>query len=101
MSAKNGSQKLLDRLKHTDATKVCIFSDEKIFTTNAAVNRRNSRYLTNRLVENVDQDVRVSPFAKALQKIIQFNSIQKNFIWYDNCLEHKHADIYLVFLAIQ
>ena len=54
---------------------MCIFSDEKIFTTNAAVNRRNSFYLTNLLVENVDQDVRVSPFAKALQKIMMLGVV--------------------------
>jgi hypothetical protein len=38
--------KLLSRLKNEDKGKVSVFSDEKIFTADVAVNRRNSRYLT-------------------------------------------------------
>jgi DDE superfamily endonuclease/Transposase len=56
---------LLNRLKHEDKGKVRIFSDEKIFTADAAVNRRNSRYLTGLPVAAVDPNIRITPYAKA------------------------------------
>jgi AraC-like DNA-binding protein len=57
--------KLLTRLKNEDKGKVRIFSDEKIFTADVAVNRRNSRYLTTLPVTEVDPNIRCSYYTKA------------------------------------
>ena len=62
--------RLLNRLKKEDSKRVRIFSDEKIFTTNAAVNRRNSRYLTDLPVEDVHPEIRVNAFAKNPGKVM-------------------------------
>jgi hypothetical protein len=64
------ARKLLLRLKKEDAGKVRIFSDEKLFVADALVNRRNSRYLTDLPVTEVDESVRVSPFSKAPAKVM-------------------------------
>jgi DDE superfamily endonuclease len=56
---------LLNRLKKQDKMKVRIFSDEKIFTADAAVNRRNSRYLTGLPVAAVDPNIRITAYTKA------------------------------------
>jgi hypothetical protein len=58
------ARKLLLRLKKEDAGKVHIFSDEKLFVADALVNQRNSRYLTDLPVTEVDESVRISPFSK-------------------------------------
>ena len=42
-----------------------IFSDEKIFTVDAAVNRCNSKYLSELHVADVNPDICISPFSKA------------------------------------
>lgn len=67
--------KLLNRLKKEDAKRVRIFSDEKIFTTNAAVNRRNSRYLTDLPVGDVDPEIRVNAFAKNPGKVMMLGVV--------------------------
>ena len=54
------ARELVTRQKHPDAGKVRIFSDEKIFTVDAAINRRNSRYLSDLPVTNVNPNIRIS-----------------------------------------
>jgi hypothetical protein len=62
---KERCQKLINKLKASQPRQVRIFSDEKIFTVDVAVNHRNSRYLTALPVADVDPDVRISPKSKA------------------------------------
>ncbi len=50
--------------------KCVFFLDEKLFIGDALVNRRNSRYLTDLPVTEVDESVRISPFSKAPAKVI-------------------------------
>jgi hypothetical protein len=59
---KERCQKLINKLKASQPRQVQIFSDEKIFTVDVAV---NSRYLTDLPVADVDPDVRISPKSKA------------------------------------
>jgi hypothetical protein len=69
------ARKLLLRLKKEDASKVRIFSDEKLFIADALVNRRNSRYLTDLPVTKVDESMRISPFSKAPVKVMVLSII--------------------------
>jgi hypothetical protein len=62
---KERCQKLINKLKASQSRQVQIFSDEKFFTVDVAVNRCNSRYLTDLPVADVDPDVRISPKSKA------------------------------------
>jgi hypothetical protein len=57
--------KLLNRLKHEDKGNVRIFSDEKIFTADVAVNRHNSRYLMASPVADVDPNIRCNYYTNA------------------------------------
>jgi hypothetical protein len=61
---KERCQKLINKLKAIQPHQVRIFSDEKIFTVDAAVNRRNSHYSTDLPVADVDPDIRISPKSK-------------------------------------
>jgi hypothetical protein len=47
-------QKLINKLKASQPHQVWIFSDEKIFTADLAINRRNSCYLTDLPLANVN-----------------------------------------------
>jgi hypothetical protein len=58
-------QKLLNKLKASQHHQVWIFSDEKIFTGDVAVNRRNSHYLTDVPVADVDPSIPIFPKSKA------------------------------------
>jgi hypothetical protein len=62
---KERCQKLINKLKASQPRQVRIFSEEKIFTVDVAVNHRNSRYLTDLPVADIDPDVRISPKSKA------------------------------------
>ena len=59
------AQKLLNRIKNKDKSKIRVFSDENIFTTDAAITRPNSRYPTDLPVHDVDEQVRLSTRTKA------------------------------------
>ncbi len=72
------ARKLLLRLKKEDAGKVRIFSDEKLFVADALVNRRNSRYLTDLPVNEVDESVRISPFSKAPAKVMVLGIVARD-----------------------
>ncbi len=62
---KERCQKLINEMMASQPHQVRIFSDEKIFTVDVAVNRRNSHYLTDFPVADVDHDVCISPISKA------------------------------------
>jgi transposase-like protein len=64
------AKQLIDRLRKKDSGKVRIFSDEKLFVSDVLVNRRNSRYLTDLPVTEVDESVRICPFSKAPAKVM-------------------------------
>jgi hypothetical protein len=78
---------------------VRIFSDEKIFTVDVAVNRCNSRYLTDLPVAYVDSDVPISPKSKAPLKQMVLGVIgsdgQKCPIVFVSAGESVNADVYL------
>lgn len=52
------------------ANLVRIFSDEKLFHVDAQLNRRNSRYLSDQPVEDVDPKIRFNPVNKHPQKVM-------------------------------
>jgi hypothetical protein len=58
-------KKLTNKLKASQTHQVRIISAEKICTVAVAINRRNSRYLTDLPVANVAPGVRISPKSKA------------------------------------
>jgi hypothetical protein len=67
---KERCQKLINKLKASQPHQVRIFSDEKIFTVDMAVNRRYLMYLP---VADVDPDVRISPKSKAPLKQVEWS----------------------------
>jgi transposase-like protein len=64
---KERCQKLINKLKASQPHQLRIFSDEKIFTVDVAINRHNSRYLAELPVANVDPDACISPESFHLQ----------------------------------
>ncbi len=66
------------RLRREDSGKVRIFSDKKLFVSDDLVNRRNSRYLTDLPVTEVDESVRISPFSKAPAKVMVLGVVASN-----------------------
>ncbi len=58
---KERCQKLINKLKASQPHQVRIFSDEKIFTVDVAINRRNNHYLTDLPVADVDPGIRILP----------------------------------------
>jgi hypothetical protein len=95
---KERCQKLLNKLKASQPRQVRIFSDEKMFNVDVAVNRRNSRYLTDLPVADVDPDVRISPKSKAPLKQMVLGVIgsdgQKCPIVFVSAGERVNADVY-------
>jgi hypothetical protein len=95
---KERCQKLINNLKANQPLQVRIFSDEKIFTVDVAINRRNSRYLTDLRVADVDPDVRISPKSKAPLKQMVLGVIgndgQKCPIIFVSAGERVNADVY-------
>ncbi len=57
-------KQLINKLKSYERNKVRIFSDEKLFTANPQINRRNSRYLSDLPVADVDPGLRFVQVAK-------------------------------------
>lgn len=94
---------ILARIRHQDAGKIRIFSDEKIFTADAAVNRRNSRYLSGLPVGDVDPKIRITPFHKAPAKVMVLGVVgsdgQKCPIIFVDAGEKVNADVYCRLLA--
>ena len=76
------AQKLLNRIKNEDKSKIRLFIDENIFTTDAAINRPNSRYPTDLPVHDMDELVRVSTHTKTPGKVmgLGFRSFPQFFI---------------------
>ena len=64
------AQRLLNKIKNLDMPKIRVFSCKKIFTTDTAINHRNSRYLTDLPVRDVDEQVRVIMHTKAPGKVM-------------------------------
>jgi len=65
------SKLLLNFLKSPVTTGfVRIFSDEKLFHVDAQLNRRNSRYLSDQPVDEVDPRIRFNPVNKHPQKVM-------------------------------
>ncbi len=61
---------MLLRLRKEDSGKVCIFLDKKLFITDALINCRNIRDLTDPPVSEVNKNIRISPFSKAPAKVM-------------------------------
>ncbi len=57
-------KQLINKLKSYERNKVRIFSNEKLFTANPQINRRNSRYLSDLPVADVDPGLRFVQVAK-------------------------------------
>jgi hypothetical protein len=57
------------RLRTEFSGKVIIFSDEKLFITDAQVNRQKISYPTDLPMSDVDKNIRVSPFSKVPAKV--------------------------------
>jgi hypothetical protein len=97
-SRKERFQKLIKKLKASQHRQVRIFSDKKIFTVDVAVNRRNSRYLADLPVADVDPDVRISPKSKTPLKQMVLGVIgsdgQKCPIVFVSASERINADVY-------
>jgi hypothetical protein len=95
---KERCQKLISKLKASQPHQVRIFSDEKIFTVDVAVNCRNSRYLMDLPVADVDPDVCISPKSKAPVKQMVLGVIGSNGqrcpIVFVGAGERVNADIY-------
>jgi hypothetical protein len=95
---KERRQKLINKLKASQPHQVRIFSDEKIFTVDVAVNRQNSCYLTDLPVADVDPDVCISPKSKAPLKQMVLGVIgsngQKCPIVFDSAGKRIKADVY-------
>ncbi len=95
---KERCQKLINKLKASQPHQVRIFSDEKMFNVGVAVNRRNSRYLTDLPVADVDPDVRILPKSKAPLKQMVLGVIgsddQKCPIIFVSAGERVNADVH-------
>jgi hypothetical protein len=95
---KERRQKLISKLKASQPHQVRIFSDEKIFTVDVAVNRRNSHYLMDLPVADMDPDVCISPKSKAPLKQMVLGVIgsngQKCPIVFVGAGERVNANIY-------
>jgi hypothetical protein len=95
---KERCQKLISKLKASQRHQVRIFSDEKICTVDMAIDRRNSRYLTDLPVADVDPDVCISPKSKAPLRQMVLGVIgsdgQKFLIVFVGAGERINADVY-------
>jgi len=63
------SHKFLTRLERQNKGKIRVFRIKKVITRNAAINRRNARYLTDVPVANVDGQMHVNMRAEVPEKI--------------------------------
>jgi hypothetical protein len=95
---KERCQKLINKLKASHPCQVRIFSDEKMFTVDVDVNRRNSCYLTDLPVADVDPDICILPKSKAPLKQMVLGVIgsdgQKCPIVFVSAGERVNTDVY-------
>ena len=71
----NRSKQLINKLKSYEKNKVHIFSDEKLFTANLQINRRNSRYLSDLPVADVDPGLRFVQVAKQPLRVMMLGVV--------------------------